>query len=35
MDSGPETTLKVLTRQIRKDYLTTMHPYVRLRGTPL
>ena len=35
IDSGPETTLKVLTRQLRKDYLTTMHLYVRLRGTPL
>ena len=35
MDSGPEATLKVLTRQLRKDYLTTMHPYVRMRCTPL
>lgn len=36
MDSaGPEATLKVLTRQLRKDYLTTMHLYVSVHGTLL
>ena len=33
MISGTESTLKVLTRQLGKDYSATMRPNVRLRGT--
>ena len=33
MISGTESTLKVLTGPLGKDYSPTMRPYVRLRGT--